>query len=261
MESKEYMTEINNKEDKNIIKKYNNILQQVKYLNDCSRHDNLILSAGMYYDYVSSTSFIYPEFTTDIDSDQLDYCRFRELELLAQEIKRRQVPGQLAEVGVYRGDFAAKIAHMFPDRKLYLFDTFSGFFENDVEWEKEQQLVANGFLSLISQYSNTSIEMVLNKIPLPERCEIRQGYFPDSLDGIEDIFCLVSIDVDLYLPTLKALQYFYPRLSRNGYIMLHDYNHDELSGVKKAVLDYEMEINSFIIVPIPDQCGTLIITK
>lgn len=245
----------------NSIKNYDNIIQQVKYLNDCSRHDNLILSAGMYYDYVSPTSYHYPKFTTDIDSDQLDYCRFRELELLAQEIKHRHVPGQLAEVGVYRGDFAAKMAHIFPDKKLYLFDTFSGFFERDVEWEKEQQLVTNSFLSLIPQYGDTSIKTVLEKIDNPERCEIKQGYFPNSLDGMEDIFCFVSIDVDLYLSTLKALQYFYPRLSRNGYIMLHDYNHDELSGVKKAVLDYEREINELIIVPIPDQCGTLIVTK
>lgn len=248
-------------EDRNSIKYYNNILQQIKYLNDCSRHNNLILSAGMYYDYVSTTSYQYPEFVTEIDSDQLDYCRFRELELLAQEIKRRQVPGQLAEVGVYRGDFAAKIARIFPDKKLYLFDTFSGFCEDDVEWEKEQQLVANGFLSLIPQYSDTCIETVLNKIHRPERCEIRKGYFPDSLDDMEDIFCFVSIDVDLYQSTLKALQYFYPRLSRNGYIMLHDYNHDELSGVKKAVLYYENNIDSLITVPVPDQCGTLIITK
>ena len=255
------MSEIIEKEDDNIIKYYNNILQQTKYLNDCSRHDNLILSTGMYYDYVSPTSYQYPKFTTGIDSDQLDYCRFRELELLAQELKRRQVPGQLAEVGVYRGDFAAKIARIFPDKKLYLFDTFSGFRENDVEWEKEQQLVGNGFLSLISQFGDVCIETVLNKIHCPERCEIRQGYFPDSLDGMEDIFCFVSIDVDLYQPTLKALQYFYPRLSRNGYIMLHDYNHDELLGVKKAVLDYEKEMSSLIAVPVPDQCGTLIITK
>lgn len=255
------MSEIIDKEDKSIIKYYNNILQQVKYLNDCSRHDNLILSAGMYYDYISPTSYQYPEYTTDIDSDQLDYCRFRELELLAQEVKRRQVPGQIAEVGVYRGDFAAKIARIFPDKKLYLFDTFSGFREKDVEWEKEQRLVEDGFLSLIPQYGDTSIKTVLNKIHLPERCEIRQGYFPNSLNGMEDIFCFVSIDVDLYQSTLNALQYFYPRLSRNGYIMLHDYNHDELSGVKKAVLDYEKEMSSLITVPIPDQCGTLIVTK
>lgn len=247
--------------NKSIIKHYKTILQQVKYLNKHSRHDNLVLSAGMYYDSVSPTSYQYPEFTKEIDSDQLDYCRFRELELLAQEIKRKQVQGQLAEVGVYKGNFATRIAYIFPDKKLYLFDTFSGFSENDVVWEKEHNLVTNGFLSLIPQYRDTCSETVLKKIIHPDRCIIKQGYFPDSLDGLEDIFCFVSIDVDLYQPTFKALQYFYPRLSQNGYILLHDYNHDELSGVKRAVLNYEKEVGTLITVPIPDQCGTLIVTK
>jgi O-methyltransferase len=49
------------------------------------------------------------------------------LELVAHEIYENNVIGEVAELGVYRGDFASIINALFPDRKLYLFDTFRGF--------------------------------------------------------------------------------------------------------------------------------------
>lgn len=75
-------------------------------------------------------------------------------------------------------------------------------------------------------------------------------------------YALVSIDCDLYMPILEGLRYFYPRVNRGGYIMLHDYNAPELRGVRQAVLDYELEIGERMVkIPIPDRCGSLIIGK
>jgi O-methyltransferase len=240
---------------------YKEILDSINNLNKESRHDNLKLTAGMYYDNISKTNFEYPDFKADIDSDQLDYFRFRELELLSHEIKRKQVKGELAEVGVFRGDFSSKMNALFPGKKLYLFDTFSGFEKNDLERDIKSGFVAGGFMSLIPQYIQTNSTYVLNRMKFPEKCILKSGYFPQSLGGLEEVFCLVSIDVDLYLPTIRALDYFYPRLQKNGYIMLHDYNHDELAGVKEAVFEYEKVVDDLILLPIADQCGTLIISK
>ena len=41
----------------------------------------------------------------------------------------------MAELGVYRGEFAKEINKVFPDRTLYLFDTFEGFAEQDCDTE------------------------------------------------------------------------------------------------------------------------------
>ena len=46
---------------------------------------------------------------------------------MADRLCQRGVPGALAELGTYRGDFAWQLNDRFPDRKLYLFDTFEGF--------------------------------------------------------------------------------------------------------------------------------------
>lgn len=42
------------------------------------------------------------------------------------------------------------------------------------------------------------------------------------MKGIEDSFCFVSLDMDLYKPTYEGLHYFYPRLNHGGYIFIHD---------------------------------------
>jgi O-methyltransferase len=69
-----------------------------------------------------------------------DYVRLKTLSLAAAEIYAGGVPGAAAELGVYRGEFAAEINRLFPDRKLYLFDTFGGFgaAEAAAETEKKQ---------------------------------------------------------------------------------------------------------------------------
>jgi O-methyltransferase len=61
-----------------------------------------------------------------------DYFRVSSLELVAYEIYSNNVKGNVAELGVFRGDFAKHINVAFPDRKLYLFDTFDGFNEKDI---------------------------------------------------------------------------------------------------------------------------------
>lgn len=42
----------------------------------------------------------------------------------------------MAELGVYKGKFAVEINKLFPYKKLYLFDTFEGFFSQDIDIEK-----------------------------------------------------------------------------------------------------------------------------
>src|SRR6188508_837716 len=54
----------------------------------------------------------------------LDFVRYTTLELCCNEIKSNGVKGNVAELGVYKGEFAKRINQLFPDKKLYLFDTF-----------------------------------------------------------------------------------------------------------------------------------------
>jgi O-methyltransferase len=184
-----------------------------------------------------------------------DYIRGSALELMANEIHDKKIPGAVAEFGVYRGDFAKYINRAFPGKKLYLFDTFEGFDNRDIKTELE-----HNFSTGEQDFSKTSVELVLKKMRHKENCVIKKGYFPETAEGIDDYFSFVSIDVDLYEPMYKGLHYFYDRLSSGGYIMLHDYNNKLYSGVKAALRKFSEEKPAPYF-PLCDSCGSAVIMK
>lgn len=191
----------------------------------------------------------------NIDRNYMDHIRLATLELVAEEINSKAITGAVAELGVYKGKFARYINQYFPSRKLYLFDTFQGFDKTDIEAELQ-----HNFSSGKQDFSNTSINEVLKRMPFPEKCIIKQGYFPASAEGLEETFAFVSIDTDLYEPIYSGLNYFYPRLLRGGYIFVHDYNNDGYKGAKEAVERFCAE-NGINKMPLPDACGTAVLCK
>lgn len=190
-----------------------------------------------------------------------DYARLKTLELITRELKNNNIQGNIAEVGVYRGDFAKEMNSLLPEKVLYLFDTFEGFSKEDIFYEVKKKYTEERFFEY-EDFKNTSEAFVLNRMEYREKCKVFKGYFPETAKGIEDEFCLVSIDVDLYLPIYNALEYFYPRVTEGGYILIHDYNNNEFLGVKEAIKDYEKKYDFKIKkVPISDQGGTIVIVK
>lgn len=191
----------------------------------------------------------------DIDHNYFDYIRLSTLELISFEIKKNDLEGSVAELGVYKGKFARFINQFFPEKNLYLFDTFEGFDTRDVSAEKSQH-----FSSGEQDFSDTSISSVMKEMPFPDRCIPVKGFFPESAKGIKDSFVLVSLDADLYEPIYAGLSFFYPRLVKGGYILIHDFNNDYYKGARKAVEKFcsEQNIN---FVPLPDSGGSAIITK
>ena len=184
--------------------------------------------------------------------------RVAALRLVAGEIKKRNIPGEMAELGVFQGDFACEMNRLFPEKKLYLFDTFEGFHEKDIVIEKE---VGNQRAS-VGDFSNTSMELAKSKLLYPDQAVFCQGYFPESLSKIDELpeLAFVSLDPDLYGPVYAGLAVFYPRLSVGGAILIHDYNSIQFPGVKKAVERYCEEQNLFV-VPLMDLHGSAVLIK
>ena len=168
---------------------------------------------------------------------------------------------------MYQGAFAAEINRLFPERRLWLFDTFEGFHARDLAIEAER----TGVKTQRRSFSDTTIELVRSRLPHPEMARFIKGYFPESLKCLdfmeasendvmqepvnamvacsrshteqrkesgEPCFALVSLDPDLYEPTLEGLRYFYPRLAPGGRILIHDYTSCQFEGVKMAVDEY-----------------------
>ena len=165
----------------------------------------------------------------------------------ATVVDEYEIVGCVAEAGVYQGEFAAILNECYANRKLYLFDTFEGFNEKDVIVDNEE-----GFSTIeAGNLGNTSIDMVMKKMRYPDNVIVRKGYFPETAVDIEEQFVFVNIDFDLFLPTKNGLHYFWPRMSKGGIILVHDYFAQGYYGIKKAVDDFAKS-NGIVVFPVGD---------
>ncbi len=182
--------------------------------------------------------------------------RLATMKLCAQEVRERGVPGAIAELGVYQGAFAAELNKLFPERSIYLFDTFSGFDQRDLGIEQREGYSR----AAMGHFEDTSMDMVRKRLPYPDQAVFRAGYFPETAQGLEEQFALVSLDADLYKPLYDGLVYFYPRMASGGCLIIHDYNNSRFSGAKQAVRKFCEEQQVFL-VPLPDLHGTAVIVR
>ena len=139
-------------------------------------------------------------------------------------------------------------------RTLHLFDTFEGFDQKDLAIENS----ANPGHS--TDFSDTGVETVTKFIDGNDNIFFHRGYFPQTAETLPDhIYAFVHLDADLYKPTLAGLQYFFPRLTNGGVIIIHDYNHN-WEGVTKAVNEFVTTISENP-VEVSDWQGSIMIVK
>lgn len=188
-----------------------------------------------------------------IDGLNMQELRYVMLRLCMEQIAHRKIKGSMAEVGVYKGDFSSCMNDFLPDKKLYLFDTFEGFSSRDDD-------VHDHILPSNLSFADGNVEQAMAKMTNPSQVIVKKGWFPQTAAGIEDTFCLVSLDADLYKPIYAGLEFFYPRLESGGYIFVHDFGTYQWPGVKDAVYKF-CEEYSVSFVPVPDRCLSCIITR
>jgi Macrocin-O-methyltransferase (TylF) len=116
-----------------------------------------------------------------------DLARFYFLTLVCDQIAKERLAGDVAELGVYKGNTAVVLARLARqlDRTAYLFDTFAGFSKED--------LVGVDWRSRADQFSDTSLARVRAKVG-EEHVRYVVGHFPATASGMPDNvrFCLGS---------------------------------------------------------------------
>jgi len=192
-----------------------------------------------------------------VDTCSFDIVRRDMIVLLLRTIIENDISGEIAELGVYKGETAKLIHQYCPERTLNLFDTFEGFAEKDISKENDQ--IRNS--ESIENFKDTSIDYILNFIDSKNsNVRVFKGYFPESIDNIieQTNFSFVHLDADLFEPTKNGLEFFYPRVSSGGIILIHDYN--AWPGCRKAVDEFFCSKKE-ILIPMPDKSGSAVITK
>jgi hypothetical protein len=162
--------------------------------------------------------------------------RFEYIQSAVQRVRRLR--GSIAEAGVSTGDSAEAICKVKKNKKLHLFDTFTGLPE-----ELFTPIDRSDKFSRIYIYPNAyeaPLEDVKERLSEYRNIYYHKGIIPKTFKGLErERYCFIHIDLDLYKSTLDALKYFLPRRVRDGVIMVHNY--PDFVGVRKAVRDAGVE--------------------
>ena len=145
----------------------------------------------------------------------VDRVRCYSLYLIVQQI--RNVPGDILEVGTWRGGTAGLLATLEPARTIFAADTFRGVVKSSA-WEHYQD----------QAHDDTSEELVRTFLETDlalTNCRILTGIFPEDtgsqIHGRQ--LALVYLDVDVYQSTKDAFEYVWDQLSVHGIVVFDDY--------------------------------------
>jgi hypothetical protein len=154
------------------------------------------------------------------------------------------IPGAIAECGVFRGSSLAAIALFLRQRgvakQIFGLDSFQGF---DESIQKDLQIGGpEGSQKRIHGFSQTSLFYVdakMRRLGLKNAVHLIPGYFSETLSKLPDVrFSFVHLDCDIYDSYRQALEYFYGRMSPGGIILLDEYNDPPWPGCNLAVDEF-----------------------
>ena len=159
-------------------------------------------------------------------------------------LRAKTIPGDFVECGIAMasGIMAMKLAC--PEKTVWGYDSFQGIHlagPNDTEQPgvgkileySGEELVSSGItvhpksqvLEILGYHNYTEEDFILV-----------EGWVQETLPKIKPKkIAFLRLDMDLYEPTLVALQHLWPRLSKKGILLIDDGN---LKGVVQACEDY-----------------------
>lgn len=165
----------------------------------------------------------------------------------------RELPGSIAELGVYKGSglftWANLLETFLPGermKKVYGFDHFKGYAafdgkDTDANWVKEKHNNSilddstHGFIEDLVHIHNRN-----SFLPGVERIVLIDGDILETVPSFAQNnmgvrFCILNIDVNLYRPVATVLRYFYDLVLPGGVVMLSGFSAPPWEGEARAI--------------------------
>jgi O-methyltransferase len=147
--------------------------------------------------------------------------KLRSLMRLCHHLATNNVYGDFVECGVYKGGSAAVLAaHMPPQSRLWLFDSFRGMPETT---DQDGNDAKNWIGKCVA--SPDDVRDVMRRVCVNEdRFLIREGWFEDSFKKqLPDTVSMLHCDADWYDSVMLTLETFYHRIPQGGCVVLDDF--------------------------------------
>ncbi|MCW3466406.1 TylF/MycF family methyltransferase [Chitinophaga nivalis] len=160
--------------------------------------------------------------------------KYQAWELWKAVEQAEKIPGDILEVGVWRGSTSIIMAEKLRENRslkvIYACDTFEGVVKAG---DKYDNYYKGG------EHSDTSREMVEGFIKAARiyNVQLLEGVFPDDTAEllIHKSFCLCHIDVDAYASAKSILEWVWPRITVGGTIFFNDYGFPLTQGIAQLV--------------------------
>ncbi|MBR3365821.1 class I SAM-dependent methyltransferase [Candidatus Saccharibacteria bacterium] len=150
--------------------------------------------------------------------------------------KALKVEGDFVELGCYKGDTSILLQKLLHkngfDRRLFLYDSFEGLPERTKE---DASVAGDGFRKGELLVTKKEVVLKFKKAGLPVP-KIKKAFFEDlSGSDLPEKIAFAFLDGDLYSSIKTSLDLVLPQLSKNGVLLVHDYNNPSLPGAARAV--------------------------
>lgn len=177
----------------------------------------------------------------DFGHTMIGLRRLDNLQFCIEDVLRKDVPGDFAETGVWRGGACIFMrgllkAYGVSNRKVWLADSFRGMpLPNPKKYPLDKGLWF--FLARGLSVSEEEVKANFSKYGLLDSgVMFLKGWFKDSLPEVPiERLAILRLDGDLYESTTDALTHLYPKLSPGGYVIVDDYG---IVACQKAVEAY-----------------------
>lgn len=220
---------------------------------------------GAIQKFLNARGFAIIRYSAGYSNEELDtFAKVREFTATSTErlsglvrgveyIAQNRIPGSFLECGVWRGGSMMAAALTLircgdTSRDLYLFDTYEGMSaptDADVMFDGQraedilkEKPPAEGFGNYWCVAGIEDVKRNLYSTGYPkEKLHFIKGKVEDTVprQAPADI-ALLRLDTDWYESTAHELKHLYPRLAKNGVLIIDDYGH--WLGARKAVDEY-----------------------
>lgn len=168
-----------------------------------------------------------------------------------RQVDKMGIEGDIVECGVWRGGHIMLARIVSPDRRCWLYDTFTGMprpeKHRDVKmadkgrpaidtWKAKN---ANGHRWAAASLEEVHGYFSQEELMVPSKLVFVEGQVETTLKDPAkrpDKIAILRLDTDWHSSTKAELEYLYPRLVTGGILIVDDYGH--WRGCREAVQEY-----------------------
>jgi O-methyltransferase len=170
-----------------------------------------------------------------------------------------RLPGDFVECGVDTGMISTAVCEWLDfnrlDKDFWLFDTYEGI--PDAQMTDAERDGIGGWHNRQS-YTECFAEASAGFAPWP-RCRLVRGIVPASLEAFprDRRVAYLSIDMNIVLPEIAAIEFFWDRLTPGGIVLLDDYGW-ATHAAQRTAFDAFARAHDAMILSVPTGQGIMI---